>query len=189
MEVLARCPSGCFDAIVTDPPWNLGKDYGLHDDAMSWDAHVGWLGDVLAQCGRVSRGPVVFIPGSRVIDRMPEILGRAGLSLAATLTWRKPAPEPIVWAGAPAPPDDAPSVIVAREPPAGDPARGGHPCPKPIALMRALVAAATPPDGVVLDPFAGSGTTLSAAGALGRSAVGVEIDARYAALARRRISS
>jgi site-specific DNA-methyltransferase (adenine-specific) len=39
----------------------------------------------------------------------------------------------------------------------------------------------------VLDPFAGSGTTLLAAAACGRSAVGVELDPRYAALAWRRL--
>jgi site-specific DNA-methyltransferase (adenine-specific) len=53
--------------------------------------------------------------------------------------------------------------------------------------MRTLVEAATPPGGSVLDPFAGSGTTLLAAAACGRSAVGVELDPRYAALARRRL--
>jgi len=182
MEVLAGLEADCFDAVVTDPPWNLGKDYGPHDDAMPSDAHVAWLGDVLAQCGRVSRGPVLFLPGCHQLHRVPSMLRRAGLAHSATLTWRKPAPEPVVWAGAPAPGADVPAVIVAREPPAG-----AHPCPKPVDLMAALVEAAAPERGSVLDPFAGSGTTLIAAASCGRSAVGIELDPRYAALARRRI--
>jgi site-specific DNA-methyltransferase (adenine-specific) len=187
LEVLAGWRRGCVDAVVTDPPWNLGKDYGPHDDAMPRDEHVAWLGAILAECRRVSRGPVVFLPGAHLLDCAPELLARAGLAAVATLTWRKPAPEPVVWAGArwagPGPPDP----IVACEPPAGDPARGEHPCPKPPALMAPLVAAAAPPGGVVLDPFAGSGATLLAAAARGRGAVGIERDRRYAALARRRL--
>jgi 16S rRNA G966 N2-methylase RsmD len=42
--------------------------------------------------------------------------------------------------------------------------------------------------GVILDPFAGSGSTLAAANAIGRDSIGIEKDARYATLARRAIS-
>jgi DNA modification methylase len=181
LELLAGMPSGCVDAVITDPPWNLGKDYAGHDDAMPRDAHVAWLGEVLAGCRRVSRGPVIFLPGAHLAARVPELLGRAGLPHAATLTWHKPAAEPVVWAGAPA--RAAPRMIVAREPPPGE-----HPCPKPVALMAALVVAASAPGGAVLDPFAGSGPTLVAAAACERSAIGIELDPRYAALARRRLA-
>jgi hypothetical protein len=175
--------------VVTDPPWNLGKDYGAHDDAMPEDDHVAWLATVLAHCARVSRGPVVFLPGHHLLARVPELMARASLSHVATLTWCKPAPEPVVWAGPPGPGVDGPRMVVASEPQPGDPTRGGHPCPKPVELMRILVAAATPPGGVVLDPFAGSGTTLLAARRCGRSAIGVELDPRYAALACRRLQA
>jgi len=187
LDALADMPESCFDAIVTDPPWNLGRDYGPHDDAMPRAAHVAWLGEVVAACRRVSLGPVVFLPGAHLLDCVPALLARAGLVHSATLTWRKPAREPIVWAGAPAPAPSVPRVIWEPELPPGEPARGEHPCPKPLALMRTLVEAATPPGGSVLDPFAGSGTTLLAAAACGRSAVGVELDSRYAALAWRRL--
>jgi DNA modification methylase len=187
LGILAEWPLGCVDAVVTDPPWNLGKDYGPHDDARPEDAHVSWLADVLRECGRVARGPVVFLPGSHLAARVPELLAAAGLMEAAVLMWSKPALEPIVWAGAPAP--SLPRVVAAPEPPAGDPPRGGHPCPKPVALMRFLVEAAAAPGSLVLDPFAGSGTTLVAAVRAGRAAVGIEIDARYAALARTRLTA
>ena len=59
---------------------------------------------------------------------------------------------------------------------------------KPQAFLRTIVRAALPlGDGVVLDPFAGSGSTLAAANAIGYASVGLEKDAQYIALARRAI--
>jgi hypothetical protein len=60
-----------------------------------------------------------------------------------------------------------------------------HPSLKPQAFLRQIVRAALPlGEGVVLDPFAGSGSTLAAAEALGYRSIGVEKDAAYVALAR-----
>jgi DNA modification methylase len=187
LRILAEWPGDCVDAVITDPPWNLGKDYGPHDDARPEDDHVAWLADVLRECARVARGAVVFLPGRHLARRIPDLIARAELTEAGRFTWSKPALEPIVWTAAPCP--GGPRLLTAPEPPAGDPGRGGHPCPKPVALMRFLVEAATGPGDVVLDPFAGSGTTLIAAAECGRAAVGIEIDPRYAALARARLAA
>lgn len=63
-----------------------------------------------------------------------------------------------------------------------------HPTVKPTALMRWLVRLVTPPGGLVLDPFAGSGTTLLAARAEGFRSVGIEREAEYVDIIRRRLS-
>lgn len=63
-----------------------------------------------------------------------------------------------------------------------------HPTIKPVALMRYLVRLVTPPNGTVLDPFAGSGSTGIAAHLEGFRFVGIEQDAEYAAIAERRIA-
>lgn len=51
-----------------------------------------------------------------------------------------------------------------------------HATVKPLALMRYLVTLVTPPGGTVLEPFAGSGTTLEAAVVEGFNAIGIELD-------------
>lgn len=56
---------------------------------------------------------------------------------------------------------------------------GSHFAPFPLALAERCIRCGTPPGGVVLDPFAGSGTSLAAALRLGRSAIGVELKKEY----------
>ena len=64
----------------------------------------------------------------------------------------------------------------------------GHPAPFPIALAKDHVVSWSNPGDVVLDPFAGSGTTLKAAKELGRRFVGIEINAEYVEICQRRIA-
>jgi DNA modification methylase len=60
-----------------------------------------------------------------------------------------------------------------------------HPTEKPVGLMAWCVGKV---EGVVLDPFMGSGTTLRAAKDLGRKAIGIEIDERYCEIAAKRLA-
>ena len=63
-----------------------------------------------------------------------------------------------------------------------------HPSLKPQAFMRQIVRAALPlGEGVILDPFMGSGSTIAAAAALGLSSIGLEINAKFYALAEQAI--
>lgn len=64
-----------------------------------------------------------------------------------------------------------------------------HPTVKPLSLMRHLCRLVTPPAGVVLDPFAGSGTTGVAAIMEGFGFIGIDMDEGYCEIANRRIST
>jgi DNA modification methylase len=68
------------------------------------------------------------------------------------------------------------------------PRKNTHPTVKPTELMRYLCRLVTPPGGLVLDPFTGSGSTGKAATLEGFRFVGAELDADYAAIARERIA-
>jgi len=65
--------------------------------------------------------------------------------------------------------------------------RNIHPTIKPIKLMAYLIELGCPPNGIVLDPFVGSGTTCIAAKMLGRKWIGIEINPNYVAIAKKRL--
>lgn len=64
----------------------------------------------------------------------------------------------------------------------------GHPCSRSLVHFQWLVSWWSDEGDTILDPFAGSGTTLHAAKNVGRRAIGIEVDERYCELAARRLS-
>ncbi len=78
-----------------------------------------------------------------------------------------------------------PDVIRSGRTPDREAAISNHPCLKPQHFMRVLVRALLPlGEGVVCDPFMGSGSTVAAAQAVGYEAIGIEIDEQYFSLAK-----
>ena len=67
--------------------------------------------------------------------------------------------------------------------------RNHHPTVKPTDLMRYLCRLVTPPGGVVLDPFMGSGSTGKAAMLEGFEFIGIEREAEYVEIAKARIDA
>jgi site-specific DNA-methyltransferase (adenine-specific) len=199
---------GKADCAITDPPYNCGKRYATHDDRMDPAAYVDWLADCFS---RIRAYSLIYTPGDRHLWDGPEVTRRAGFTeLQRPLGWHKkefagdkwsagPAMcwEPIIWAHRGNGPNPkrvynkifgtAGRDFLVVPSTHGDPWTKRHPCPKPLAVMSWLVGLFCPPQGMVVDPFMGTGTVGAACALQGRGFVGIEIDPAYFDMACERI--
>jgi site-specific DNA-methyltransferase (adenine-specific) len=187
------------DVIITDPPYGIAWRRGVNHARKS-KPHTGIANDqdttirdevLAAFLHAKSRPGIVF--GSFYAPfpaHVRQVLvwhkpADAGL-VGATTGYRRDA-EPIFLIGPwPVRAVERSSVLHISAGQAGTTTATGHPHTKPVALMVRLLEAA--PDGSVIDPFMGSGSTLVAAKSLGRRAIGIEIEERYCEIAARRCS-
>jgi len=195
LEVLPTL--GCFDAVVTDPPYGVGLGqagptsigktaYASFEDTPEYLRTV--CVTAIKEC--LARGwRVVMTPGNRncfaypAPDEIGAIYNPAGAGFSR---WGFTTSQPILYYGKdPHSPAKKPQALLSTE----LTEKNGHPCPKPIKLMQWLVARASLPGERVLDPFMGSGTTGVAAVKLGRKFTGIEIDESYFSIACRRIEA
>lgn len=186
LELLKELPDRCVDLIVTDPPYNVGIEYGDGTNDNRPD-YMDWVRSWFSQCRRISR--TVLITTGQVNAANYAVIEK----WKWLLYWYKPAAmgrspvgfcngEPILMWG-----DGASigvDVIVAPIVP--DPGLNGHPCPKPLDWALKQIAL-FPKHDLILDPFAGSGTTLVAAKQLGRKYIGIEIEERYVKICKERL--
>lgn len=203
-EVMAGMPDGSVDAVVTDPPYGtgewqrpepgLGKRPKAKFTKAEWDV---WDTAWLDHARRVCSGPIMFFcPVKQIGDviRYAEANGEPWRLMA----WCKSDPmptftkqvafglEPVVvlrpkeatggrdWIEA-----SSPKQATGRD-------RRDHPHQKPAKVARWLCEM-TPPGALILEPFAGSGTTPEACMKTGRRCIAVESDARYIPVIRRRV--
>ena len=186
LEILPQLPDGCVDAVVTDPPYNVGIDYGVHDDSMTLDGFTEWARSWFAHCRRIADSVLVTgqarLPQYAVIEPWKWLLcwwkpAAMGRSPVGFCNW-----EPVALWGKGG--SDGNDVIRAVITP--DLALDGHPCPKPLGWATGQLEC-FPKAGTILDPFMGSGTTGVACVKLGRRFIGIEIERKYFDIAVRRI--
>jgi len=191
------------DVLVTDPP------YGI-----SWVGVANYTRG--ARVDRRTRGNESPISGDGDLAARDAVLAAWGERPAVVFgTWRRERPSRtrhrlVWWKRGQAPgPTRSPFVLQDEEiyilgdgwPKVNSPMRSvlptdeprsrvvaeiGHPTPKPQPLMEALIDRCPP--GIIADPFTGSGSTLVAAKALGRRAIGVELEEKYCEIAAKRLS-
>jgi site-specific DNA-methyltransferase (adenine-specific) len=184
------------DVLVTDPPYGRAWRQGEAGVSRGWasDAHPGIAGDESTEtrdaalsmwAGRpaIAFGDLMLPPPKGVkqvlIFRKSPLMGTKGTFLG----FRRDA-EAIYLLGWLAGLGGTSSVLSSN-------ARGnqvqriGHPHAKPLDVMETLIRRT---EGVVADPFAGSGSTLVAAKRLGRKAIGVELEERYCEVIAKRLA-
>lgn len=187
LEIMKTMADASVDCVVTDPPYGNGTPYASYDDSPEH------LAELVA----------AFMPEVlRVAKRALITCGVANIHLYPTpkwvLSWSSPAGigsgpwgfccwQPILAYGK----DPYMQANLGRRPDSfmfNSPTEpNGHPCPKPLEFMRWLVRRGSLPGESVIDPFMGSGTTGLACRMEGRDFVGIELDAGYFEIAKRRI--
>jgi len=173
LEALPQLPDGCVDAVITDPPYGMKKE--------AWDNHIpNWMSLVF---GKTSIATFCGVIGMRDYPT-PDWIGawvRQGSTqrngrLRGFNNW-----EPILFYNIPSLLNDVISTPNYHD-------NLDHPTIKPIKLMIRLCEL-MPYADIILDPFAGSGTTGVAAVLLGRQFLGFEISPEYCEIANKRIEA
>ena len=181
-------------AVITDPPYNVGKDYGTHNDSMPENEYETWCMQVVGEA--VKKAPNQFWVAPRYklslwLSLLPPshlIVLRRGASgpfrqgyfdqFEIALAVGKPSRcVPDLW-------DDirlkGEGYFFRHE-------TYGHPGYTPDEIMLRAIDLFSKPGETIVDPFCGTGTTLRAAKDLGRKAIGIEIEEKYCKIAVKRL--
>lgn len=186
------------DALVTDPPFGIAWSRATwSDNPLDYDELMKWL---IKESNRIIVNGWCFcfqaMPNvSRFHEWFPEgwrifAACKNFAQIRKTGVWHSWDPV-VFWHNGP---NTGPNTNhVNRDYFVGNTAgvfgiKNGHPCPKPIDTMRHIVQLAVSDGGIVLDPFAGSGTTGRAAKDTGRRAILIEMEERYCEIAAKRMS-
>jgi DNA modification methylase len=209
---LPKLPDGSVDVVITDPPYEaeahtserrVARAGGrLELDPITFppiteDERI----ESSRQMARLARRWILVFCQVEAAMKWRSALEAAGAVYKRTCLWVKPDGKPQYSGDRPG--TGYESIVACHAPgrsawngggshgvfivPRGGDPRTGHQTQKPLALMELLVRLFSNHGELVLDPFAGSGTTGVAAVRLGRRFLGWEKDAGYAATARKRL--
>ena len=181
------------DWVITDPPFNA--DYGFANDNLSVNEFYNFTVSWIRKAERIAKTGLIIIVDPKYCEPFYKIVS---MPYHHTYTWFKRnamrgmqggfanKTEVIVWterkpAKVDAYPNDVWEIpLIPQDVP--------HPTPKPTKLMELIITKFTYEGETILDPFAGSGSTLRACMDLGRKAVGIEENKTYCEFIKRRLS-
>ena len=192
LDVLKELPDKCVDLVLTDPPYNVGREYhGTYNDNRS--DYKEWCMEWFSELLRVSKYSVVFSIGTKNLAMWYEIQppnwiyiwwkgNNMGSGSKYTNIGRY---EPFLMYGELKDrlPCDGRVVPIAID----KNLSGLHDCPKQIKIIEHLVNDFSDEGDIILDCFLGSGTTAIACIKTGRQFIGVELSQKYCDIANKRI--
>jgi adenine-specific DNA-methyltransferase len=197
LDILPQFPAESVQFILTDPPY-ITRYKSRDGRTVPNDDNAAWLKPAFAEMYRVLAADsfCVTFYGWPQADRFIRAYRDAGFRIVGHLVFPKRYTSSskfvryqhecahLLAKGNPRQPDYAIGDVI-------DWTYSGnklHPTQKPLSVLLPLVEAFSPALGTVLDPFAGSGSSLLAAKTLGRAYVGVELDPTYHGIASRRLA-
>jgi site-specific DNA-methyltransferase (adenine-specific) len=194
---LERFPPRCADLVLTDPPY-LVRYTDRSGRTVRNDNPAANVLDAFVEVERLMKPNTFCVSfyGWNRVDVFFRAWRRAGLAPVGHLVFVKTYASSarflrytheqayLLAKGQPRPPRE----LIADVLPWHYTGNLSHPTEKSVDTLRPIIAAFTKGGDVILDPFAGSGSTLVAAALLRRRYIGVEIDGEYCELARRRLA-
>lgn len=197
IDVLAGLPRHSVDLVITDPPY-LARYRDRSGRTVANDNDAGdWLTPAFTEIHRVLKRDALCVSfyGWHRIDVFMAAWRAAGFRPVGHIVWTKGYSSNrrflayrheqayLLAKGDPAlPAKPVPDVL-----PWTYSGNRSHPTEKAPEIFMPLIESLSKPGDVILDPFAGSGSTLVAALQLGRRTIGVELDANHAARANTRL--
>jgi len=197
LQVLPTLPAQSVDFVLTDPPY-LVRYQDRSGRSIANDDRSSQVLDAFADLYRVLKPDTFCVSfyGWNSVAASVDAWHRAGFRAVGHLVWHKQYASRrgflcarheqayLLVKGRPAQPRD-PLDDVRPWQYTGN---VRQPTEKAVTILTPLVQSFCPRGGTVLDPFAGSGSTLVAAALTGRRGLGIELDERYVACARRRLA-
>jgi site-specific DNA-methyltransferase (adenine-specific) len=197
LNILPTLNRGSVNFVLTDPPY-LANYKARDGRTVPNDNNDAWLKPAFAEIFRVLARDsyAVSFYGWPQADRFISAWRAAGFRIAGHLVFPKSYASNsghvaychecayLLAKGSPRPQQGIPDVLPWKYT-----GNRFHPTEKPLAALTPLIKSFSAPGDWVLDPFAGSGSSLLAARQLGRNYVGIEMDAGYFAKASARLGS
>lgn len=206
LEVLKTLPSGSVDAVVTDPPYMINTKSDGMGKLSPWADLCNsayWYAEWFRECRRVtaSHGSMWTCLNWRSLVSFQKAACDSGWPIESLMVWDKkcigpggtrglrPSYELVALLCKPLFSIEDRGLPDVQAFPWSSHKPNGHPAEKPESLMRFCVENGSERGMSILDPFCGSGTTGVACIQTGRNFIGIEIDPKYADIARRRCAA
>lgn len=202
-------PDNSVDLILADPPYGISRELNCKNERLGTTAKLNfdfgkwdkfdkeWFEIAIKK----TNGWIMTFSAKKDIGVYWDILEKNGFIAIDTLAWIKPDPLPLnaktrflsswesivvgkksraYWGSS-----YHPNILKFQAPKGKD---RTHPTQKPLGLIKKLIELTTKTNGIVLDPFMGSGTTAVACKQLGRHFIGFEISKDFCEIAQKRLN-